>query len=321
MVDKFKFFFSLVSTSVQPILLLIGLLSSAAGAEVMFEGYSIIRSGSTPIGYTIQRYEFDAKKKQFTATSFLKTNALGGNLTESLKAVANDKFQPVNYQYVEKVGEKVNMIDAKFSKQQMTATVTDGKISKTVKETIKPGVFLSTFLGYLMLQNGYKADKKFTYSAIAEEDGVAQTGTALIRGEEDFKGQKVFRIINNFKNTEFISFVNGKGEILGTNSPLKNINTELVANAAEATKGFIVPADTLKILFGTVPSGKVNVLAGKLNTLSGTTPPPAEESSAPTNKTTAVANPAIPTQQSVPIKPPPQSSEQQQESAKDTKKQ
>lgn len=276
-------------------------LATIARAEVMFEGYMIVRSGTTAVGYAIQRYEFNAKKKQFTATSFLKTNAAGNNLTESIKAIANDKFQPVSYQYVTKIGDKAKMIDAKFKNNQMTATVTDGKTPQTIKNTVKPGTFLSTFLGYLMLQNGFKADKKFTYSAIAEEDGTAYSGESLIKAEEDYKGQKAFRIVNTFKGSEFISFVNPKGEVLGTSSALQQISTELVANPAEATKGFDVPKDTLKILFGGVPAGKVNVLAGKLSTLSGA-PPPVKDTPAPTVGTKAGSPPSTPAQQPVPMK-------------------
>lgn len=257
-------------------IILLGLsLAVSAPAEVMFEGYSVIRTGTTAIGYTIQRYEFDAKKKQFTSTSYLKTNEAGGNITESVKAVANDKFQPISYQYTTKIGEQLKMIDAKFKKDEMTGTVSDGKNKQTLKVKLKKGTFLSTFLGYLMLQSGYKADKKFSYSAVAEEDGGSYTGEAYIKGEEDYKGQKVFRILNNFKGTQFVSFVTAKGEVMGTQSPLQNLSTELVANPAEATKGFVVPSDTLKILFGTVPTGKTNVFSKKTIDLPAQTTQPA----------------------------------------------
>lgn len=259
--------------------LLIGIISLglsqgiSANAEIMFEGYSAVRSGSTPIGYTILRYEFDAKKKQFTSTSFLKTNAAGNNVTESLKAVSNDKFQPISYSYTTKVGDTVKIIDAKFTNNEMNATISDGKNIQKVKVPVKKGTFLSTFLGYLMLQNGYKVDKKFTYSAIAEEDGAAYSGEAFIKAEEDFKGQKTFRILNKFKGAEFISFVNPKGEVIGTVSPLQDISTELMATPAEATKGLVVPADALKTLFGSVPSGKTNSVASKVSQLTPTKSP------------------------------------------------
>lgn len=273
MVDKWKISF----------VFYVFLSATSSSAEVMFEGYSIIRSGNKAIGYTIQRYELDAKKKLFTSTSFLKTNADGGNLTESIKAVANDKFQPVSYQYVNKIGDKVKMIDTKFANDKMTGTVTDGKSPMPIKIDVKKGTFLSTFLIYLMLQNGLKVDKKFVYSAIAEEDGAVYTGEALVKSEEDYKGQKAFKVVNTFKGTEFVSFVTPKGEVLGTSSPLQNLATELMGNPNEATKGFQVPADTLKILYGAVPTGKVNVLASKLNVLQGG----ASESASPEDETSS----------------------------------
>lgn len=252
-------------------LILIGIFAlvlsrGTAFAEVMFEGYSVIRTGSTPAGYAVQRYEFDPKKKQFTSIYYIKMkDAQGGYATESAKAVANDKFQPVSLQYTVKSGDMIKMIDAKFVKDKMTATVSDGKSRETLKADVKKGTFLSTFLTYLMLQNGYKTDKKFTYAAIAEEDAQTYTGEATIKGEEEFKGQKVYRVEYTFKGAGFTSFITPKGEVLGSSSPLQQISTELVASAAEATKGFIVKSDELKTLFGTVPTGKINVLAARVS--------------------------------------------------------
>lgn len=238
-------------------------LASAASAEIIFEGYYVIKTGSKSIGYTVQRYEFDAAKKQFTSTSYLQTDPKNVDLTESLKAVSDDKFQPISYQYITKKSGVAKMIDAKFIKDEMVATVTNGKTEQTVKIKIKKGTFLSTFLGYLMLQNGYKADKRFIYSAIAEEDGAAYSGESFIKGEEDYNGKKVFKINNTFKGAQFTSYVTSKGEVLGTSSTPQNIATELVANAADATAGFTVPAETMKLLFGGMPTGKINIYNSK----------------------------------------------------------
>jgi hypothetical protein len=263
--------------------------AGGAAAEIMFEGYSVIRAGQTPIGFTVQRYEYDSAKKQFISISFLKTNPQGNNITESIKAVANESLQPVSFQYTAKTDKTLKIIDAKFAKDTMTATIGDGKTSQTVKSAVKKGTFLSTFLGYLMLQKGYKVGNNFTYSAIAEEEAQTYTGEALIKAEDEFKGQKVFRITNNFKGAQFVSFVTPKGEILGTTSPLQGISTELMATPAEATKGLVLPTDSLKLLFGSVPAGKVNVLAGG----SGATPAvPSAADAALTTTTTTSAAPA-----------------------------
>lgn len=236
-------------------------VSSIASAEILFEGYYRIKAGNKAVGYTVQRYEFDAKKKQFKSTYFIKTGPSAGAISESLKAVSNDKFQPISYQYTAQVGDKAKTIDAKFDKGVMTARVSDGTNAQQVSKKIQEGTFLSTFLGYLMLQNGYKVGKKYSYKAIAEEDASIYAGEAFIKEELDHKNYRVYRILNDFKNAKFVSLVSPKGEILATSSPVQKISTELVATAAEATAGLMVPAKTMKLLFGTMPTGKKNLLA------------------------------------------------------------
>lgn len=236
------------------------LYSHLAQADVIFEGYAKVNAGSKQIGYYIQRYEFDPKKKQFISINFIRTNPAGGDITESLKAVANDKFEPVSYQYTSKVGNNIKTIDAKFKGKTMEFVVSNGQQKNSFTRKLPDGTFLSTFLQYLMLQNGYSVGKKFVYSAISEEDGEVHSGEAYIKEEMDFLGVKGFRILNKFKGSQFISFVTPKGEVLGTVSPVQDISTELVKSPAEATTGQLVQNKTLQLLFGKVPEGKINAL-------------------------------------------------------------
>lgn len=231
-----------------------------AKSETMFEGYFKINVGDKHVGYTVQRYEFDAKKKQFRSTYFIQTTKDAGGINESLEAVANDKFQPVSYNYTAKVGNSIKIIDAKFENSVMTATIGNGKVSQKIQKKIKPGTFLSTFLAYLMLQKGYEVGKKFSYEAIAEEDAEIHSGEALIKESLKYKGQDTFRILNSFKNSQFISYVSPKGEVFGTSSPVQKLSTELVAQPAEATQGLMVPSKSLKMLFKSIPRGKINSL-------------------------------------------------------------
>ncbi len=233
-----------------------------AKSEVMFEGYFKIKVGEKHVGYTVQRYTFDSKKKQFRSTYFIQTTKDAGGINESLEAIANDKFQPVSYNYTAKVGNSVKIIDASFEKNVMTATIGNGKTSNKIQKKIQPGTFLSTFLAYLMLQKGYEAGKKFSYQAIAEEDAEIHNGEALIKEKIKYKGKDSYRILNSFKNSQFISYVSPKGEVFGTSSPVQKLSTELVAQPAEATQGLIVPSQSLKILFKSVPLGKVNPMVG-----------------------------------------------------------
>lgn len=230
-------------------------------ADAIFEGYYKVISGGVSVGYVIQRYEYNAKKKQFKAISLLKTNTLGGNITESLVAKATNSFTPISYQYTGKTGDKLSTIDATFNKNVMKAVVSDGKIANTVTKKLPKGTFLSTFLAYLMLNKGYAVGKKFDYSAISEEDGEPYNGQAMVHSEVVAKGQKGFKILNKFKGVRFVAYINRKAEVIKTKSPLQQISTELVATPAEATKGHTVPHKIIRKLFGHIPLGQVNTLS------------------------------------------------------------
>lgn len=241
----------------------IALIGHAVRAEVLFEGYSKILSGGIHVGYTIARYEYDSKKKQFLATTFLKTNEFGGNLTESLKAVSTDDMKPVSYQYTTLIGNQVKTIDAKFQNGKILATIQDGTKTEKINKEMPKGAFLSSFLAYVMLRSpkGLSPDTKYDFQAVAEEDAAIYKGIAFVKNPEDHNGIKVLRVLNEFKGTKFISLVTERGEILSTKSPVQGIGTELVAKPSEATAAFPVPATTLKSLFGEVPTGQVNEIS------------------------------------------------------------
>lgn len=235
-----------------------------ARADVLFEGYSKVLLGGQHVGFTVQRYEFDPKKKEFSTIYFLKTNATGGNIQESLKARANSSLNPVSYQYTELAGQTPRTIDATFKGETMTTvSVANGARSVLPGKKIPKGAFLASFLGYLMLQGkeGIKTGVKYSYQAIAEEDGNLHSGEAFIAGEETMNGISVFKVLNTFKGSQYISYVTHKGEVIGTKSPAQQITTELVASIQEATAGLSVNTNTLAQLFGAVPKGTENAVA------------------------------------------------------------
>ena len=100
--------------------------AARANADVLFEGYAKVMLGSKHVGYAIQRYDFDNKKKEFLATTFLKTKPEAGNLTESTQARATASFKPISYKYTSAVGDKAKLIDASFTGDKMTLTIVEG---------------------------------------------------------------------------------------------------------------------------------------------------------------------------------------------------
>lgn len=245
---------------VRSILIVCLLFSNLSFADVLFEGYSKVTSGGVHIGYIITRYEFDQKKKQFIATTFLRTNQLGGDLTESLKAFSTPDFKPLSYNYTTLSGKKVKTIDAKFEKGKMFATIKDGQKVERVAKEMPKGTFLSSVLAYVMLnsKDGFKAGTKYNYDAVAEEDAAVNKGIAIVKNPEDYNGIKVSKVLNEFKNGKFISYVTDHAEVIATKSPVEGIGTELVAQPSQATNGLPVPAAVLKQLFGEVPTGQKN---------------------------------------------------------------
>jgi len=254
-----------------------------ARADLLFEGYSKVMLGDAHIGYAVQRYEFDPKKKEFTAISFLRTNQSGGNITESLRARSDAALKPLSFQYTSLVGGTGKTIDASFKNDQMTATVRDKGKPGTISKKIPKGAFLSSFLAYLMLQGkeGIKTGVKYGYQAIAEEDAAVYSGEAYVAGEETFAGLSTFKVLNTFKGAQFISFVTHKGEIIGTKSPVQRISTELVPSVKEATIGQPFNAGALTTLFGAVPAGSENAITRKSKVVSAPSTTATPASTAP----------------------------------------
>lgn len=233
-----------------------------AKPSLVFDGYYKILAGNQHVGYIIHRYIFDDKTKRFQSIHYLRTNKVAGNQTESLVAFADDRFHPISFQFTQTVGSKVKIIDATFKNLAMTASLSNGQKSQNISQSFKKGTFLSIFLTPLMMSQGVSNDKRYTYAAIAEEDGKSYKGDAYIqKNMVSYKGQSVFKVMNVFKGNKFYFFLNSKGEYLGSHSPSQNISTELVANPFEATRNMPVNGAHLKKIFGEVPKGQKNTLA------------------------------------------------------------
>jgi len=252
------------------LVLVIGLLwCFKIQAQVLFEGYSKITLNGQFIGFTIQKYEFDTKKKNFISTSLIKYNEIGGSMTESLKAYANEALEPISYTYNLLGPSGVKTIDASFAKGVLTVKTTEKKVTKKKEIKLPKGSFFSSFLAYVILKNpqGLKTSSKYEYQAVAEEDGENYKGSAVVQSEETYKGLHVYKILNDYKGAQFISYTTDKGEMISTSAPQKSLSLELVADPVAAMGGLSVGADNLKILFGNIPEGKINALtmAASLN--------------------------------------------------------
>lgn len=246
-------------------------------AEILFEGYYKVGLSGVHSGYMIQRYEFDAKKGEFSASSYayVKLSPDGKQfLNESLVAKADQAFNPIKYQYSKLSSESdpqkpgqlktlVSTIDGNFKKQKdgrvaaVFTGIKDGK-NYSAKSTLQKNMFLSSFLLYLMLQKGLQAGRSFAFEAIAEESGTVEKGDIQLGQEQKYKGLTVFKMDWKFKDIRSVSFISTTGEAISTETANQGVLQELVANRSDAIANFKFPEKSIKGIFNGIPDGKSN---------------------------------------------------------------
>lgn len=242
--------------------LMILLSSTLASAEVLFEGYYKLTLGTEHIGYIIQRYELDTASKSFSSVNFVLTKTAEATTSESLSAKANTKLEPLSYQYTRLEGSKSKAIDAIVKKNKLVLKIVENGKAQAREVGINDKVFFSTFLAHLMLKNpnGISVGNKFTYDAIAEEDGAVEKGEVYVKEQVKEKGLQTFRTLNTFKKEQFVNWVNIKGESIKTEVPQVNLKAELVTDPKQAYGALPFNQSTIQLLFGKIPEGKINML-------------------------------------------------------------
>lgn len=234
--------------------------------NLLFEGYSKILIAGKHAGFAVLRYEFDPKKKRFTASYMIKTDESGGNLLEALKAVADQDLKPISYEYTASIDKKTKVIDAKFANNRMTATLKEGKDTKKLVNDIPKGSFLGIFLYYVILRSpsGLKTETRYDYKAVAEEDGQLYDGVAIVGKEEKFNGIRAFKATNKFKEVSNTFYITDTGDVLMTETPGADVKTILVAKPEEAIGQLKVPNSNMVSLFGEIPAGTTNTVSRNL---------------------------------------------------------
>lgn len=247
------------------------LYTSIASADILFEGYYKLVDNSKHVGYFIQRYELDPASKVFSSTYYLFTKTVEGVVVnESLNAKSTSKLEPLSYQFSRSDGTSTKAIDAIVKKSGKTSKliikiVENGKPPRMREVVLNDKIFLSTFLAHLILKSptGIQVGNKFTYEAIAEEDGQIEHGEVFVKEQVKEKGIDTFRTLNTFKKDEFVNWLNVKGESIKTSVPKLNIEAELMANPKDAYSGMPFSENIIKALFGGIPEGKKNLLSTK----------------------------------------------------------
>ena len=243
-------------------------------ADIVAEGWYKVLSANVHVGYYVSRFEYDSKKREFISKSFLKTNAAGGDITESMEAFADEGMNPIKYSYTSIVGGQTTTIDAAVKKNVLVAvkevskldeqpttkttkTVSSSSSSSKTKTTIETklekGTFFSSHLALLMLKKGLKVGVNFEYKAVAEEDAKVYDGRSLIKEIKKAGEKALFRILNDYKSVKYVSLMDTTGQLVATKAPTLGLITNLQATQKEATGNIPVPLKSLKKIFGKLP--------------------------------------------------------------------
>ena len=223
-------------------------------AKVIHQYFQKIESNNNHIGYAIVREEHLAKKQQIVVTSFVKTNESGGNITEGLKSFSTaDKLQPISYQYTAIAGDKSTTIDAVVRKGTLFATITEGKSKKTIQKKLPDNAFFSSVLLPKVLRKGLAVNNNYEFEAVAEEDASVTKGRLQILEKTKTNGEESYKLINDYKQNRFYSYVSPIGKVLKTDNPVTKLSTVTVSSKNEAVGSISYPEVILKTLFGKVP--------------------------------------------------------------------
>ena len=229
--------------------------SLQALAKPLVTGWHKILINQKHSGYLVQEYKFDKDKKEFSATNFAHITLPGARIDRSLQAKANHKLEPISFQYTEKTGDKVKLIDASFEGKYMNLTVNQNGNKAQKQVELREGTFLGIFLYILMITNkkGIKEGHNFSYYAIAEDTGEVHVGKADVTEIAKLKGLDVFKVLNKFAGSNTVEHVTPTGQIVNTLDPNNGVATELVQNQTTATGSFPVSQKSLELLFGAKP--------------------------------------------------------------------
>ncbi len=156
------------------------------------------------------------------------------------------------------MGNEIKLIEGSVKGDLLTIRKTDGAQKSTDTKKLRPGVFLSSMLLYVIMsnENGLGLNKNYDYYAIAEEEGSVRMGSAFVQKKEKVLDLDAVKILNKFKTDSkkdeerYFVFVTEKGQVLLMRAPDKNIDVRFTKKREDAVKGFEFDRQHMKIVFG-----------------------------------------------------------------------
>ena len=227
-------------------------------AQVLQEGGYKILSEGKPVGFLVQRYEFDDTSKKLKHIYYLQKAAPSGYIKESLVAEASQDLRPIKYTFTTFSDTHSKTVEAQFTNEVMTVTIMEGEKKTSLQKRIPEGTFLSSFLIYLILQNKLTVKSSYQYMAISERDASLFTGKITIPEETSVNGLKAFKVINAFQEVTGTQYITPSGILLKREA--SGLTLERAENIIDIMIPMNPPLHQLNMLFsGKLPEG-TNVL-------------------------------------------------------------
>lgn len=235
------------------------LTAAQANTQILQEGgYKILSEQNKTIGFLVQRYEFDNEAEKFKHIYYSQRTTANGDIKESLVAEAAQNLRPIRYTFTTYSDSHAKTVEAQFTEQVMTATITEGEKKTSLQKRISEGTFLSSFLIYLIVQNKLAVNSNYQYVAILEREASLLTGKATVPEETTLNGLKAFKVINTVEESNDVQYITSSGILLKREGA--NLTLERAQNIIDIMTPMNPPLHQLNMLFsGKLPEG-ANIL-------------------------------------------------------------
>lgn len=233
--------------------------SVQANTQILQEGgYKILSEQNKTVGFLVQRYEFDNETKKFKHIYYLQRTTPNGDIKESLVAEAAENLRPIQYTFTTYSDSHSKTVEAQFTEQVMTVTITEGERKTSFQKRIPEGTFLSSFLIYLIVQNKLAVNSNYQYVAILEREASLSNGRATVPEETTLNESKAFKVVNTFEETNDVQYITSSGILLKREGA--DLTYERAQNIMDIMTPMNPPLHQLNMLFsGKLPEG-ANIL-------------------------------------------------------------
>ncbi len=238
-------------------------LSALTHAQVLQEGGYQILSEKKVVGFLVQRYELDKETKTLKHIYYLQRSTPNGPIKESLVAESHQDFRPLEYIFTSFSDTQSKTIEAQFTSEVMTVTLTENQKKTSLQKRIPKGAFLSSFLIYLIIQNKPTIKSSYHYRAILEKEASLFTGEVtlmnILESQSPLsKGGTGFKVLNTFQGKKEIQYIRASGVLF--KREFAGLSIERAQSIIDIMTPMNPPLHQLNRLFsGNLPKG-TNVL-------------------------------------------------------------